>query len=603
VTLNPSVRYQTILGWGKTAPWASCHPMLRDQVIAWAVNDFGINRLRFEGQNGNSASHGRSWEWLNDNDDPFVINWAAFNTQRIDERVREWLVPWKKAVEARGEKFDLYVSPSFFKNGSTGDLPPWMAQNSEEYAEWASALLLHLRDVHGITADYYCICNEAGNNNVFSPQVVVKMAKALVPRLRRLGFHTKIQFPESINAGAAWRYIQATETDEEFWQWVGCVSYHWYSSNNPEFMPLIRQFALAKNLPTAQTEFMNLTIDHLYDDMVLGGVSYWEIYGLGGPDYEAALSHISSTSLRGGQWYWRFRQVSHYVRPGSVRIDAVSDDAAVRCLAFEQAGRQTVVLLNTRQPAVSKQVVVKGLKEGRYGVSRCIGKAPVEEMGVSKVDSARQIAVSLPPDSVLTIYPRQENNLPPVVTEWRTQPDFLTLPASELQLRCSATDPDRDPLTFSWAVVSQPGGAGATVSQASSAVATAQNLSVAGDYIFHVSVSDGTHTVGRDVLVRVFSGNQPPVLNDVHNRIPVFVRVADGATVLRGSAWDIETDPLTYRWSVVSKPTGASPTLDTPQAQSCKVTGMTVAGDYVFQFEASDPSHTSSTQLTVPVYP
>ena len=119
VALDPSVRHQTILGWGKTAPWLPAHPLLRRQCIDRAVNDLGLNRLRFEGLCGNKLTR-RRWEWLNDNDGPRVIDWKGFNTERLDDRVAEWLVPWKRAVEARGEPFDLYVSPSFFKAGSDG---------------------------------------------------------------------------------------------------------------------------------------------------------------------------------------------------------------------------------------------------------------------------------------------------------------------------------------------------------------------------------------------------------------------------------------------------------------------------------------------------
>ena len=189
VTIHPNTRHQKILGWGKTTPWSPAPEMLRDQCVERAVNDLGLNRLRFEGLCGNRAGpRGRSWEWLNDNGDPFEIDWDGFNTEATDERIAGWLVPWRKAVEARGEPFDIYVSPSFFRGGSSGDVPPWLLADPDEYAEWALALLLRLRDVHGITADYYSICNEAGNNNAFSPEIVGRMIEALMPRLREHGF-------------------------------------------------------------------------------------------------------------------------------------------------------------------------------------------------------------------------------------------------------------------------------------------------------------------------------------------------------------------------------------------------------------------------------
>ena len=65
VAVQPSIHHQTIRGWGKTSPWLPAPKLLRDQCIERAVNDLGINRLRFEGLCGNRA-RGQSWEWLND---------------------------------------------------------------------------------------------------------------------------------------------------------------------------------------------------------------------------------------------------------------------------------------------------------------------------------------------------------------------------------------------------------------------------------------------------------------------------------------------------------------------------------------------------------
>ena len=606
VTLTPTIRHQTILGWGKTTPWLpASHPLLREQCLDLAVNDFGINRLRYEGVNGNSAARGRSWEWLNDNADPATINWKGFNTERVDEQVAAWVVPWKQAVEARGEPFNLYVSPSFYQNGSTGSLAPWLAADPEEFAEWMLALFLRLRDRHGIEPDFCCICNEAGYGNVFTPDVVLRMIKAVMPRLRQHGFaKTLVEYPESVKPAEAVRFLEAAQKDPEVWKWMGVVSYHLYGKDARDSLAKVRDLARAHNLPTAQTEFMDLTIDHLVDDLTLGGVSYWEVYGLCGPAYDEARSHISSNTFRGGKWYWRFRQVSHFVRPGAVRIESASSDPAVRVLAFERQERMVVALINTAKPLAARTVTVRGLRPGTYGVSQSVAVSPTEELGVRNVGGDGTLEVSIPADSVLTVYGRDDANQPPVLVEWTSQPDFLKRPAEALTLRCAATDPERDPLKYAWSVAAQPDGAGAKLATPAAAVTGVTGMTKPGEYIFRVEVSDGPHTVKRDVLVRSFEGNQPPVPNDVHNRMPVWVRVKDGGTVLRGGAWDIEHDPITYQWTVVRQPAGAAAQLEkAPDKAECKVKGMTVPGDYVFRLDVSDPTHTVSVEHTVPVYP
>lgn len=602
VTVDPAERHQTILGWGKTTPWLPASPLLRDLTLERAVDDLGLNRLRFEGFSGNST-HGRSWEWANDDGDPHHINWAGFDTARLDERAAGWLLPFKQAVERRGERFNLYVSPSFFRGGSSGDLPPWLAADPQEYAEWALALLLRLRDTHGITADFYSICNEAGNDNDFTPEVVARMMKALVPRLREAGLPTAIQFPESVNAHVAMNYLTRLQDDPQIWEWIGLLSYHWYGGNNQEGMRRLAAFALERGLPTAQTEFMGLTVDHLYDDLTIGNVSYWEVYGLATPDYQAAHSHVSSTSFRGGDHYWQFRSVLHYVRPGSVRLGGASTDPALRVLAFSTPTGTVAVLLNTGQGAVARTVAVAGLPAGRYGACEAAGTAPYRELGPRAAAAGQALEVAVPPGGVLTLYPRQGGNLPPVPTTWRTTPEYLTLPANALELSATAVDPDLDTLSYSWSVVAQPPGAQATIADPAQATATARGLSVAGEYRFAVAVSDGAHAVRRELSLQVFGGNQPPVPGDVHNRRPVRVTVRDGGTLLRAVAFDLERDPLQFRWSTVRQPEGAAAVLETPLQPACKVTGMTLPGDYVFRVEVSDPTHTVPLELTVPVYP
>ncbi len=599
VTVDTSVRHQTILGWGKTTPWAPAPRLARDIVIERAVGDLGITRLRYEPPSGNRAG-ARAWEWLNDNDDPRDTNWHALSVEALNARAAEWIVPFKDAVEARGDPFSLYVSPSFFDGGSSGSVPPWLLNDPEEYAEFAASVLLRLRESWGVTADYYSICNEAGNNNAFTPRVVADMIRATVPRLREHGLPTMIEFPESINVAVAMRYIEALQGQADLWPDIGLISYHLYGNNDR--LAELREFAFARGLPTAQTEFMNLTIDHLYTDLTVGGCSYWEIYGLASPDYATIEGGISSDSFRGGNHYWRFRQVLHYVRPGAVRVEATCSDPAVRALAFEDEGRVTVVVINTGQGAQDRGVTVAGLSPGEYGVCRTVGQGPYREGGTVEVGAGGSVELALAANSVTTLYPHPGGNLPPTVTSWRARPAFLHAPADGVTLSAEATDPELDELRWAWRVLASPAGAQVAIADDMAATTQVSGLSAPGEYVFAVTVTDMTNYVVQQVMVPVFAGNQPPVPVDVHNRIPVRVTVADGKTLLRGGGRDVEGDPLTIRWSIVSQPQGANAVLATPADGKYEVTGLTVPGDYVVRFELSDPTHTVAEELTVPVY-
>ncbi len=174
---------------------------------------------------------------------------------------------------------------------------------------------------------------------------------------------------------------------------------------------------------------------------------------------------------------------------------------------------------------------------------------------------------------------------------------------STVSLSASATDAERDPLSYQWSVTSQPGGASVSLTTPGSATTAATGLTAAGQYVFSIAISDSTHTVTRSVALNVYAESQPPFPLDIHNRLPVPVTLPTSNTQLRCAAVDLEGDPLTYRWSVLSQPAGGNAALADPQSAATDVGSLTVPGDYVFRFEASDGTNTVSETLTVPVYP
>jgi O-glycosyl hydrolase len=608
VTLYPAVQYQTILGWGAASwspPWVK--QSLREALIRDAVNELGLTRLRLELPSGNGAD-ARAWEWLNDDWDPLTTNWSAFNTAASDGRIAEMIVPFKEAVEANGDPFNLYVSPSLFDGGSSGAAPIWLLNNPGEYAEFALSYLLNLKNSFDIEADFYCILNEAGNNNPFNASVVAQMIKTLGPMLEASGLSTRIEFPESVNAQAAWNsYIQNVMGDEDVWPYVGCLSYHLYGTNDP-YRSYIRDLGLSMSVPTAQTEYMNLNMNYLYDDLILGGVSYWEIYGLG----QCFEWNPNNTSFNRVNQYWNFRQVMHYVRPGAVRVEAVSGDSNLRVLAFMHDGLITVVLINGSGSRIAR---ILNLPVGTYGVCQSVNGGVYQELGLQTVVSpwgqseTGALSIDVPSNTVMTLYSHPEANLPPSVTDFKASPDYLNQSApgrtvlSTTTLSASTTDPERDLLSYTWSVTSQPDDANVSLSSPDSATTAATGLTVAGEYVFTVEISDGLNIVTRDVAFNVFSDNQRPYVLDVHNRLPVRITLPSSSTQLRCAGLDLEGDPLSYRWVLTSQPTGASASLAAPTATNCQVTGMTVAGDYVFTIEVSDPTHTVVRELTVPFYP
>src|SRR5262249_12660926 len=140
-------------------------------------------------------------------------------------------------------------------------------------------------------------------------------------------------------------------------------------------------YGKARSLTTAQTEMGNPTFDDLFADLTLGGVSYWEVA------YSASLSlapNAGLTAFTPSSTYFRIRQLTHYVRPGAVRLGALSSDPSIRVLAFLQNGKVTTVIENISSSA--QTVNLSALPPGSYGMSQALsGATSFKELGIHTV--------------------------------------------------------------------------------------------------------------------------------------------------------------------------------------------------------------------------
>lgn len=152
-------------------------------------------------------------------------------------------------------------------------------------------------------------------------------------------------------------------------------------------------------------------------------------------------------------------------------------------------------------------------------------------------------------------------------------------------------DDDGDPITYSWVIVSKPSGSSAALSDSTSP-SPSFIADVNGVYVIQLAVSDPWTSSDPDTVSISFS-NVKPVANAGVNQ-----SVSRGDTVcLDGSnSSDANLDPLTYIWSIVSKPDGSMAVLDNPGAiVPCFIADM--SGSYILSlvvndgFENSDPSN------------
>ena len=156
-------------------------------------------------------------------------------------------------------------------------------------------------------------------------------------------------------------------------------------------------------------------------------------------------------------------------------------------------------------------------------------------------------------------------------------------------------DPNGNPLTYSWTLLTKPAGSPAVLANPTS-VSPTFTVDRAGDYVVQLIVNDGTVSSAPDSVI-ISTSNVAPVANAGPNQ----ANILGSLIILDGSASsDANGDPLTYSWSlttpadsaaVLANPTSVSPTFTADRA-----------GTYTADLIVNDgtlPSPTASVVITI----
>jgi hypothetical protein len=165
-------------------------------------------------------------------------------------------------------------------------------------------------------------------------------------------------------------------------------------------------------------------------------------------------------------------------------------------------------------------------------------------------------------------------------------------------------DPDGQPITFNWSLVTKPDGSGVT----SGSIYNAQTPrpffipDKPGAYKLQLVVSDATGTsspVTVTVTAYTPTSSIPPNADAGRNRNAGL----NGTVTVSGSASvdpNAQPQPLTYQWTLPAKPTGSAATLTGATSVSAQFVP-DVAGDYVLSLVVSN-SHGTSQPVTTTVH-
>ena len=608
------MQYQTIEGWGHGGGiLGGCGGpfYMLDSSIANPVNyqmlDYLIDDLGLTGS--------RTWEvgpridgTGMDNGDCDSIDWSKFQSNTLDPGMANYLVYFKDRILAEGYQPSFYSSPGYPTHAT--DQKPWIMFHPGERAQqiWASAL--YMKNTYDIDINYDVIYNEPYGN--ITSTILADDIKALGPRATSQGLATKSQYAEAVAPENDWNFITPVENDSELWQYVGRLSYHNYGTADP-YRAYIRDFGISKGITTAQTEMANPTFDDLYNDLTLGGVSYWEVA------YSSSNTLVPNTGLTSftpSNTFFRLHQLLHYVRPGAIRIDATTNDAMLHVLSFSSNGEITTVIENTN--ASSTTIHLTGIPAGDYGMSQSLpGGTLFTEFGIHTVGAGDTITITASGGTaVTTLYPYSGSNHAPDIMTFSSNPGYLVLPTSNASLTSSASDAEIDALTYLWTVWSQPAGANAIIASPASASTNVSGLTFAGTYVFNIDVSDGINSSSKKVFLVVYPVDPPPVLGTTGFRIAapyglVFglptdtthanIELPTSSVILQAGIADITGFSGTGTWSLLSEPGGANTLIDSTiyifVSLRANATNMTEPGDYVFQINVTNPGYADLTAV------
>jgi hypothetical protein len=177
-------------------------------------------------------------------------------------------------------------------------------------------------------------------------------------------------------------------------------------------------------------------------------------------------------------------------------------------------------------------------------------------------------------------------NTPPVANAGPNQ--TVAIGATVVLDGSGSSDVDRNPLTYSWTLMSAPTGSTAALKGANT-VAPTFVADLSGSYVVQLIVNDGT-TNSQPSSVTISTSSTPPVANAGPNQV---IRIGSLVQLDGSGSTDVNQHALTYHWTLVAVPQGSTAALSNPTLVNPTFIA-DLAGIYVAQLIVSDGSASSS---------
>ena len=473
ISLNPMVKYQTMIGWEATAQagqigcdtsdFIQGNPVMcpafkniRNVLFDALVNDLGVNRLRIELYPGienptdyflqHLSGQISEYDWvhvygeqiINDNNDPNAINFAGFHFSFLDHQIDTVVLPIKQRLEARGEM--LFFNACYVDfNQNNSDYHHY--NYPQEYAEFVLATYQHMQSKYGFVPNSWEIELEPDNTN-FDGTKMGQAIQATAALLEAHGFTPRFVVPSTTNMDNALPYFNAIKSvigEASVSRYVMELSYHRYAGGSS--LKSIGDTALSYGIGGAMLEWIGASYTELHADITSGNNSSWAQYTIANPYYWASDdgggayylvddSNPDAPTLIMGSRTEFLRQYFKFVRRGAVRIDATSDNYGYNPLAFINTDNKFVVIVKADKEG---DIGIQGLPVGFYGIKYTTNSQYDFDLPDQYIQNGQNLYTSIPEHGVITIYGKS-NSIPtpsPTVDPTQTQRGYLPLIARD----------------------------------------------------------------------------------------------------------------------------------------------------------------------------
>lgn len=372
ITIDLDKTYQQIDGFGAFMGSGGNDP---DTIISLA-SDIGMSMARF-------GVIGGGFEEKNDNSDPMVINLDGYNPealsisnmQRIAPFVDKFIVTfWSPAGWMKLNKWENGVESYSTDN----KLDP---KYYEEYAEEVIALIKMVKretgkDIYAIGLQNEPQFNEPYPSCQVNPNEFRDIIKVAGARLDAEGYgHVKLFWAEALPAqGTIKQYIDAVKNDPVAKDYADIVAIHNYDSDGAsvggagcDYWTNIYKWAQSGD--TRYKTWMTETSGHadnwdgamtlagnIFNALECGNASAWVFWSFsvseGSPEYGLVVSNHPTSRFYVSKQYYKF------IRPGAIRVDAVS--AGIPAIAFKDDQAKTVSVILLNNTTLSQAVEIKG---------------------------------------------------------------------------------------------------------------------------------------------------------------------------------------------------------------------------------------------------